>query len=455
MSSPTSAPDQTPIIESIGQLEAYFRGHEKPRDAFRVGMEHEKVGLSSSTLQPLAYFGPGGIEEVLKRGVEEAGFEPIYEHEAIIGLKRDGTSVTLEPGGQLELSGAILEDNHATCKELTEHAALVHRIGDDLGILWLGTGHHPFARREDIHWMPKGRYAIMRSYLPTRGGRALDMMLRTGTVQANYDYASEEDMVRKMRAALSVTSLVSAIYANSPLVEGKLTGWVSERQRIWLDVDPDRTGLLPFVFDEDFGYQRYLEWALDVPMFFLRRRGQFLSKICGVPFRRFLEEGFEGIQPRMGDFEDHLTTLFPEVRLKGYLEVRGADGCRRDLNCALPALWKGILYDDDASEAAIALMADVDARGRERLREAVAREGLEAKVDQVNVLERARELLAISQEGLKRQACLDANGRDERVYLEEVDRILSLGKSPGHLVAEFWQKDWGAHPERLAEHCKF
>jgi len=426
-------------------------------------MEHEKFGLELSTLQPLPYFGPGGIEKVLQAGVSLAGYEPIMEGDAIVGLSREGTSVTLEPGGQLELSGAILPDNHATCKELANHATLAHQIGDELGLTWLGVGHQPFASREQMHWMPKGRYAIMRRYLPTRGDRGLDMMLRTCTVQANYDYASEADMVRKMRAALSVTSLVSAIYANGALSEGKITGYVSERQRIWLDVDPDRSGLLPMVFDEDFGYRRYIEWALDVPMFFLRRRGMFIDGVCGQSFRSFLEQGYEGTRARLGDFEDHLTTLFPEVRLKSYIEVRGADGCRRELNCALPALWKGLLYDDEICDDAISLMSDLDAASRQRLQAAVAKDGLEAIISlgdsQANkplqVLERARAVVTLAKRGLKRQACKDASGRDETHFLEPIEALLEGGKSPGRIMAERWEGEWGRDPRKLVEHCRF
>ncbi len=454
MSAPQTIPESTPLIEGVDDLVETFRRGEKPADRFRVGMEHEKIGLDASTLEPIPYFGQRGIEAVLRRG-EVLGFEPLEEDGHIVGLARDGTSVTLEPGGQLELSGAILHNNHETCRELTEHAFLAHGIGDELGIVWIGGGHHPFARRQAVPWMPKARYRVMRDYLPRRGQRALDMMQLTCTVQANFDYASEEDMVRKMRAALSVTSLVSALYANSPLREGKPTGWVSERQRIWLDVDPDRTGLCPFVFDEDFGYRRWVEWALDVPMFFLRRGGKTLGGICGTPFRRFLEEGFEGHRAHVGDFEDHLTTLFPEVRLKGYIEVRGADGCRRELNCALPALWKGILYDAEACAAATELMADTDPATREALRRAVARDGLQAVVGEVRVLERARELLHISAEGLRRQAALDENGRDERVYLDPLAELVEAGESPGHRLLALWEGAWQRRPEALVAHCRF
>jgi glutamate--cysteine ligase len=448
-------PEDAPEIDGIDALVDGLRAAETPRERFRVGMEHEKIGLLEEDLSPVPYHGDRSIATVLRLLSERRGFTPYYEGDHVIALTKAGTAISLEPGGQLELSGAVLESNHQTCRELTEHRDFTRTIGDELGILWLGVGHTPFARRDEIFWVPKARYGIMKRYLPARGDRALDMMLRTGTVQANYDWSDEADMVRKMRAATAVTSLVSAIYANAAIVEGEVTGWVSERQRSWLSVDPDRCGLPTFVFDEDFGYRRWVEWALDVPMFFIRREGRYVEGVAGMPFRTFLEKGFEGMRARISDWEDHLTTLFPEVRLKAYLEVRGADCCDRDLNCALPALWKGLLYDDEATDAALALTRSWSLEGRRQLVADVARLGLGASVDGHRVLDLCRELVEIAREGLASQRALNDLGEDETKFLGPIDRLLDGGKSPGQIAAEKWTGALGRDPRKLAEHYRF
>ena len=447
--------ESTEEIQSLDQLVELHRASETPAEELRVGMEHEKIGLLEGSLQPVPYEGPRSISAIFQALVERFDFEPHYEGEKIIALKKDGTHVSLEPGGQLELSGAVLHNNHETCAELKAHRDLAHAVGDELGIAWLGIGHTPFATREEISWMPKGRYAIMRRYLPTRGERGLDMMLRTGTVQANFDYLDEADMAQKMRVAMAVSPLVSAIYANSPLVEGKATGWVSERQRIWTDVDPDRTGVLPFVFRDDFGYQDYVEWALDVPMFFIRRGGRYLDGVTGTPFRTFWERGFEGHRATLTDWQDHLTTLFPEVRLKGYIEVRSADCGSRLLNCAFPALWKGLLYDREAAEAAWALCRGIDPDTHRELIRDVAKIGLRAEAKGRPVLGLVQELVEISAEGLRRQGALDDKGRDERFYLDSVRAVLERGESPGETLVRSWEGELGRDPKALVEHLRF
>lgn len=449
-------PESSREITGIRDLLAGFHAAEKQPSAFRVGMEHEKIGVLCDTLEAVPYYGPRSIEAVFKILTDHLGFEPYLEGDDVVALIKSGTNVSLEPGGQLELSGAVLKDIHASCKELTEHRDLTRVIGERLGITWLGVGHRPFATRKDIEWVPKKRYEIMRRYLPTRGSRALDMMLQTGTVQTNFDWSDEADMARKMRTAMGVTSIVSAIYANSSIVEGEVTGWVSERQRIWLDTDPDRSGLLPFVFDEGFGYRDYVEWALDVPMFFIRRGGRYIGEIAGTPFRTFLEKGFQGERARMSDWDDHLTTLFPEVRIKGFLEVRGADCCSRELVCAHPALWKGLLYDDTACEDAWRLVKGWSMETRQRLLGDVAKDGLAAQVDGVPLLDYAKDLLRISEEGLRRQHRLDEKGRDETRFLEPVRVVLEEhGVSPGRRVAELWEGELRRDPGRLAEHYRF
>ncbi len=447
--------EDAPPIEDVDALVSIFREAEVPPDATRVGMEHEKFGLLTEDLRPLPYSGPVSIEAVFRILVERFGFEPYYEGEKVVALTHDGTHVSLEPGGQLELSGAVLADNHETCRELTLHRELVHAVGEELGIVWLGLGHTPFARRDEIAWVPKARYAIMRRYLPTRGRRALDMMLRTGTVQANFDYCSERDMARKMRVAMGAAPIVAALYANSPLVEGRLSGWASERQRIWREVDPDRTGLLDFVFREDFGYRDWVEWALDVPMFFIRRGGRYLDVVTGMPFRRFLEEGAAGHRASLTDWHDHLTTLFPEARLKGFIEVRSADCCDREMNCALPALWKGLLYSEEALDAAWALVQEWTMEQRRRALLAAAKDGLSARFPHGPAHEYAEALVAISRRGLARQARLDANGRDETHYLDPLEAVVRRRRAPGQQLAEAWNDGLAHDPRKLVEACRF
>lgn len=432
-----------------------MRRAEKREGCVRVGMEHEKIGLVAADLSPLPYSGPASIESVFRILVERFGFERFLEGEDTIALVKAGTSVSLEPGCQLELSGAILKDIFETCQELTEHRDLTRAVGDELGILWLGVGHRPFATKDQVHWVPKTRYRIMRQYLPTRGSMGLDMMLQTGTVQSNFDFSSEEDFVRKMRAAMAVTSIVSAIYANAAIVEGKTIGWASWRQRIWRDMDPDRSGLLHFVFDPDFGYRRYVEWALDVPMFFIRRGGHYVDGVTGTPFRKFLESGWEGAHATLSDWNDHLTTLFPEVRAKGYIEVRGADCCDRDLNCAHPALWKGLLYDRQATDAAWELGRHWTRAEREQLLWDVARHGLDARVRDESMLELARELLAIAREGLVRQRPGVHPDMTEAPFLDPIGAVLERGKSPGRVAAELWDGEFAHDRHRLVEHYRF
>ncbi len=448
-------PEDAPEITSIDELEDHLRAAEKPPSAFRVGMEHEKIGLLEDTLQPVPFSGTRSIEAVLKMLVDRFGFSSYTENSDLVALTKADTTISLEPGGQFELSGAVLENNHQTCRELNDHRDITRAIGDELGIIWLGVGHTPFARRDEISWVPKKRYSIMRRYLSKRGERALDMMLRTGTVQANYDWSDEADMVLKVRTASAVTSIVSAIYANSAIIEGKTTGWASERQRVWLSVDPDRCGLPTFVFDEDFGYRRYVEWALDVPMFFIRRGGKYLDNVTGMPFRHFLEHGHEGHRARHSDWEDHLTTLFPEVRLKAYIEVRGADCCDRELNCAYPALWKGLLYHPPAAEAACELTSDWSELEREEALVEVARHGLTAKVNGRSINDLARELTDIAHQGLVDQRSLNDHGEDETKFLEPIYSLIEQGKSPGAIAAELWSGEMREEPRALVDYYRF
>ncbi|UCE85143.1 MAG: glutamate--cysteine ligase [Deltaproteobacteria bacterium] len=448
-------PELLAPIRSTEELVEYMAGAEKPASEWKIGTEHEKIAVYARELRPVPYEGERGIGALLQRIVDADGWTPVTEDGLLIGLQKDGASMSLEPGGQLELSGAPLRTIHETCREFTAHLALMKHVCEPFDIVWLGLGLHPIHTIDEIPRMPRARHQIMRDYLPSRASLPLEMMHMTGTVQANFDFADELDMVRKLRVSLSLTPIVSAIYANSSLAGGKAAGFISRRMHIWRNTDPDRTGLLPFVFEPGFGYARYVEYALDVPMFFIVRNGRYLPA-RGVPFRRFLEDGLDEHRATLIDFERHLTTLFPEVRLKrGVFELRGADAVPPDLTCSLPALWKGILYDAHACEAAAALTAEWSADDRDYALEQVARHGLAAVLCGRPVLELARELAAISREGLRRIRHLGRSGEDERRFLDPVDAQLDRGKSPGEVVLERWEGEWGRSFERLIEYARY
>lgn len=380
---------------------------------------------------PVPFEGEGGVRAILLELCDRHGWFAEKEHEGgdVIQLRRGDASITLEPGAQLELSGAPLTTIHQTCAEFRGHMAELRDISDALGIEWLGLGFHPFARQRDLPWVPKLRYGVMREYLPTRGRLALDMMQRTATVQANFDYESEADAARKLRVALALSPVITAMFANSPFVEGRITGERSHRAAVWLDVDPDRTGLLPFAWSESFGYRDYVEWALDVPMFLVKRGGKVVRN-TGQTFRRFLAEGFSGARATRSDWITHLNTLFPEVRLKGTIEVRGADSQPTSMVCALPALMKGVLYDERALAEAERLVAGLDPETVAAARPGVAKDGLRASLAGRPIAEWARSLLAIARGGLSRLGNLDRQGHDESVHLERLAALVENGQSP-------------------------
>jgi glutamate--cysteine ligase len=448
------AADQQSVVTSAEQLVSWFAAGEKPAPAWRVGTEHEKIGLYQQGHASVPYEGPRGIAAVLERVAELDGWKRIREGEDLIALEKGGASITLEPGGQLELSGAPLRTIHETCSEFQGHLSLMKRICEPLGIVWLGLGINPIHGVDQIPQMPKERYRIMRSYLPRRGSLALEMMHATATVQANFDFESEADMVAKLRMALGVSPIVSAIFANSGLSEGKANGYVSRRLHIWQHTDPDRTGLLPFAFEPGFGYREYVEWALDVPMFFVVRDGRYQSA-DGISFRRFMTDGWRGERATLDDWSRHLTTLFPEVRLKHVIEVRGADAVPPGLTCSLPALWKGLLYDAAARDAAWRLVAGSSHEERDAGRAEVARRGLAARFAGRRVLELAGELAAISREGLRRIAHAGRRDPDETAYLDPVSEQLELGMSPGQVVLDRWESEWGRSLDRLIEYARY
>ena len=447
-------PDTPPAaIESIEDLVDYFRNAETPVSEFRIGTEHEKIGIYRDSLSRVPYEGDRGIGALLESIVrEEDGWTGLRERGNLIALQKDGASITLEPGGQLELSGAPLKTLRETCREFDAHVALLKRVSEAFGIDWLSLGADPFHPIDEIPRMPKRRYEIMRSYLPTRGGHALDMMHGTATVQANYDYASEADMVEKFRAALGCSAIGSALFANSPLAGDADSGLATRRVDIWRDTDPDRCGLLSFVFDPDFGYRRYTEWALDVPMFFVVRDGSYHA-MGRTTFREFVERGVEidglASEATLQDWDLHLTTLFPEVRLKRFLEVRGADAAPAPFICALPALWKGVLYDAESTRDAWALVSDWGIEQRLEALTAVARDGLRARVAGGAVVELARELLQIADTGLRRIQERGETDADERSFLQPLWERVEEGRSLSDLVLEAWRAAGGSRKELL------
>jgi glutamate--cysteine ligase len=424
-------------------LAAYLASGCKPRAAWRVGAEHEKFGFRQGSWEPVAYEGQAGIGAMLD-GLTRFGWAPVVEGGHVIGLEKAGASVSLEPGGQFELSGAPLADMHEICAETGRHLDEVKAVADELGLGFIGLGFSPLWRREDVPVMPKGRYDIMRAYMPKRGGKGLDMMLRTCTVQSNHDYADEADMVAKFRTSLALQPVATALFANSPFRDGRPSGLLSTRADVWTDTDPDRTGLIDFVFEEGFGFERYAQYALDVPMYFSKRGDKYLD-LSGRSFRSFMKgelTELPGERPRLKDWNDHLTTLFPEVRLKTYLEMRGADAGPWSRICALPALWTGVLYDVDALEAAWALCRDWTSEDRVRLRADAARVGLKATVAGRPLQEVARELVTIAKAGLKRRARLSAGFVDETGYLAELEEVAETGITPAERLLDLYNGPW-------------
>jgi len=436
------------------ELAAWLESGCKPPEAWRIGTEHEKFGFHYDTLSPLPYAGPRGIRAVLEGLAEQFQWSVIEEDGLPIALnKPDGCSITLEPGGQLELSGGLLDNLHQTCNEVNTHLAEVRQVAEPLGIGFLGMGFHPTARREDIEWMPKARYVIMRNYMPRVGSLGHDMMKRTCTVQVNLDYSSEADMVAKFRASLALQPIATALFANSPFVEGRPSGFQSYRSQVWTDTDPDRTGMLPWVFEDSMGFERYVDWMLDVPMYFVRRGGKYID-VAGRSFREFMAgrlPGLEGDYPRLSDWEDHLTTAFPEVRLKRFLEMRGADGGPWKRLCALPAFWVGLLYDSDNLEACLALTRDWSLDQRQALREDVARVGLSAEIGGRSVQDIARELLRMARQGLARRQRFNGAGDHEAGFLNSLEEIVERGRSPAEVKLEAYEGPWKGDLRKLFE----
>ena len=444
MSGP-SAVNETPITERA-QLVDFLGGGTRPIDQWRIGTEHEKFGFRLDDLRPPTWEGPQGIGALLE-GMTRFGWERVTEHGKLIALSRDNASVSLEPAGQLELSGAPLPTIHDTCCEVTCHLKEVKAVADELGLGFLGMGFQPKWRRDEMPWMPKGRYAIMRRYMPLVGSLGLDMMTRTCTVQVNLDIASEADMVKKFRVALALQPVATALFADSPFTEGKPNGFQSYRSHIWTDTDAGRTGMLDFVFEDGFGFERYVDYLLDVPMYFSYRNGEYID-LAGKSFRDFLAgklPELQGVLPTLKDWADHMTTAFPEVRLKRYLEMRGADGGPWNRLCALPAFWVGLLYDATALDAAWDLVKDFTRAERHALRDGVPKYALKLPFRSGNVRNLAVEALRIAASGLRRRARLNSNGADESIYLDPLIEIVDADQTPAERKLELFHGPWNGN----------
>lgn len=454
MSIPAAA--NTEPVQSRAQLVESIERGSKPAADWRIGTEHEKFAFRWDDYRRLPYDGESGIRALLE-GLQRFGWDPVREGETVIGLKRDGAAVSLEPGGQLELSGAALENIHQTCDEVHTHLAEAEEVTRELGAGLIGLGFDPKWRREDMPWMPKGRYRIMRDYMPKKGNLGLDMMARTCTVQVNLDYGSEADMAKKFRVGLALQPVATALFANAPFTEGRPNGFKSWRAHIWTDTDPDRTGMLPFVFEDGFGFERWVDYILDVPMYFVYRGGRYLDA-SGQSFRDFMAgrlPALPGETPTLSDWADHMTTAFPEVRAKTFLEMRGADGGPWKSLCGLPAFWVGLLYDGTALDAAWDLVRDWTAEEREALRTDVARHGFQAPFRAGTVQELALRTLEIAQAGLSARRVLDKAGNDETGFLQVLHDRAAAGKSPADTLLEDYAGPWAGDIDRIWSACAY
>jgi glutamate--cysteine ligase len=454
LSGPTpDTPEARAPISDKTQLIGFLAKGMRPKEQWRIGTEHEKFPFLTDTLKPVPYDGDRSIKGLLEGLAARFAWKPIREGENLIALAdpSGGGSITLEPGGQFELSGAPLETVHDTCEEVHDHLGQVREVGDALGIGFLGLGVSPKWTRAETPVMPKGRYAIMAAYMKRKGSLGLDMMFRSCTVQVNLDFSSEADMVKKMRVSLALQPVITALFANSPFLEGKPTGFKSYRSEIWRDTDPDRTGMLPFVFEDGFGFERYVDYALDVPMYFVYRDGRY-HDVAGESFRDFLEAKLpqlEGQKPTLKDWSDHLTTIFPEVRLKNYIEMRGADSGPWRRLCALPAIWTGLLYEENSLDAAWDLVKGWSREDRQSLRDAVPRQALAAGVKGRTVRDIARDVLHLSRAGLRARHRKGCKGRDESRFLDVLDEIVEHNRTPADDLLALYHGRWKGDIDRV------
>ncbi|MGR3499511.1 MAG: glutamate--cysteine ligase [Limimaricola soesokkakensis] len=440
-------------IEHHSQLAEYLAKGCKPKSDWRIGTEHEKFGYCRDSLKPLPYDGPRSIRAMLEGLRDRFGWSPVEEQGKLIGLERDGANISLEPGGQFELSGAPLETIHQTCDEVNSHLAEVKSVADEIGVGFIGLGAAPEWSEAEMPMMPKGRYRLMTDYMDRVGTHGKQMMYRTCTVQVNLDFSSEADMVKKLRVALALQPVATALFANSPFFEGRPNGMKSWRSRIWRGLDDSRTGMLPFAFEEGMGFERYVEWVLDVPMYFVYRDGKYIDAL-GQSFRDFLRgelPALPGEKPTLSDWADHLTTVFPEARVKKFIEMRGADGGPWRRLCALPAFWVGLTYDQGALDAAWDLVKGWDADTREALRVAAAEQGLQAKVGGLSMHDLARQAVEIAEAGLKARARPGAGGLvpDETHFLNALKESVETGRTPADELLAEYHGEWGGDLSRI------
>jgi glutamate--cysteine ligase len=455
MSAPPSGKGEP--VDRKEQLVEWIASGEKPVDGWRIGTEHEKFVFRRSDLSSAPFEGPDGIRAVLDGLADKFGWERLIENGNVVALTRNNCNITLEPGGQFELSGAPLRTIHETCGEVAGHLEECRSIAEPLGLGMLGVGFQPLWPRAAIPWMPKGRYAIMRRYMQLKGTLGLDMMLRTCTVQVNLDYASEADMVKKLRVSLALQPLATALFANSPFSEGTLNGFKSYRAHVWTDTDPDRTGIPAFVFEDGMGYERWVDYVLATPMYFVYRDGEYID-VAGRSFRQFMTgelPELPGERPTLSDWSDHVTTLFPEVRVKKYLEMRGADCGASDQLCGLPALWVGLLYDQTSLDAAADLVRDWTLAEMEELRARVPREGLQAPFRNGTVQDLAKRVLEIASHGLKARGRLDWIGTSEESYLSDLHETVASGQTPADRKIRLFHDRWNGSVRPLFSEFAF
>jgi glutamate--cysteine ligase len=460
LSGPTpETADSQAIIESKQQLIAYFEQGMKPKGEWRIGTEHEKFPFLIDTLGPVPYDGARSIRALLEGLRDRFGWQGVYEGDKIIALSDPNSlaNISLEPGGQFELSGAPLETVHGTCEEIHAHLKQVREIADPLGIGFLGLGASPVWTRAQTPVMPKGRYGIMAPYMDKVGTMGRDMMFRTCTVQVNLDFASEADMLKKLRVSVALQPVATALFANSPFLEGKANGYQSFRSHVWTDTDKARSGMLPFMFEEGAGFERYAEYALDVPMYFVMRKGTFVN-CAGESCRKFLDgklPQMPGEKPTMKDWADHLTTIFPEVRLKKYLEMRGTDAGPAEYLCALPALWVGVLYDDASLDAAWELVKDWTSTERQQLRDDVPKQALDAIIRGRTVRDIAGEILKIARSGLGARHKSGCKGATEASILDPLVEVISSGKTQAQRLLDLYQSEWKSNVSNVFAHRRY